>query len=603
MSDSTAAPPGSDDNPALRLDAAEQLFQMWHSGQRPDVDAFLAAAGPLPPDTVAKVLRVDQRERRLAGERVPAESYLQRFPALRASAEAAVDLIYGEFLLRERDGERPTVEEYRQRFPEHAATLQAQIELHRAMAAEPGADTLPAVGPGEELAPTPAVGPGEPPALPTTFGRYRIVRLLGRGGMAAVYLAHDTRLDRAVALKVPRFGPDEGARVVERFEREARIAATFMHPHLCPVYDVGQVDGVHYLTMPFLEGEPLSERLVREGPLPQEEAARLARQIAEAVEVAHGVGVVHRDLKPANVMVNERGEPVVMDFGLARRTAVDPRLTESGGLVGTPAYCAPERIGAGADAVGPAGDVYSLGVILYEMLTGRPPFGGQLSEVLRRLLTEEPQPPSRHRPDLDPRLEAICLRAMAQEPAARFSSMAAFASALGAYLRGEPVPAGLVPGRPARRGTHALTRPAVIALAAGLLGLLAVAVLFLQRGRHDHVPPGDPLRAGSVWKGTFHFRPPFEAQGPVEVRVTKREGERFWGTYATEGGRYEWRIEGTTGEGGVGWEFTEVIHEEEPQDVVGQAHVRGTFDSKVMDVVFYHEMDHSTADMHLGPVE
>jgi hypothetical protein len=556
------------------------------------VDAFLAAAGPLPVDTVAEVMRVDQRERRQAGERVPAESYLRRFPALRASAEAAVDLIYGEFLLRERDGERPTVEEYRQRFPEHAETLQAQIELHRAMAAE----TLPwrAEGP----APTPAVGPGAPPALPETFGRYRIVRLLGRGGMAAVYLAHDTRLDRPVALKVPRFGPDEGALVVERFEREARIAATFTHPHLCPVYDVGQVGGVHYLTMPFLEGEPLSDRLAREGPLSQEVAARLARQIALAVEVAHRAGVVHRDLKPANVMVNGRGEPVVMDFGLARRTAVDPRLTESGALVGTPAYCAPERVGAGAETAGPAGDVYSLGVIVYEMLTGRPPFGGQLSEVLRRLLTEEPDPPSRRRPDLDPRLEAICLRAMAREPRERFASMADFAQALGAYLRGEAVPVGPVrraPRRPAWRKRAAL--------GAALLGLLVVVTLILLRWPRGAAPPADALQPGSVWVGTFQFRPPHDGRGPVELRATARDGDHFEGDYTTEAGRYAWRIEGTARGGQVQWEFTGVIYEEQPQDVVGKAHVQGTYDGKVMDVVFHHEVDDSTADMQLRPVK
>jgi hypothetical protein len=596
MSDSTAAPPGPDDNPALRLDAAEQLFQLWHSGQRPDVDTFLAAAGPLPVDTVAEVLRVDQRERRQAGERVPAESYLQRFPALRASAEAAVDLIYGEFLLRERDGERPTVEEYRQRFPEHAATLQAQIELHRAMAAEPGAETLPARVDGP--APTPAVTPGGPPALPETFGRYRIVRLLGRGGMAAVYLAHDTRLDRPVALKVPRFGPAEGALIVERFEREARIAATFTHPHLCPVYDVGQVGGVHYLTMPFLEGEPLSERLARAGPLPEEAAARLAQQIAEAVEVAHRAGVVHRDLKPANVMLNERGEPVVMDFGLARRTAVDPRLTEAGALVGTPAYCAPERIGAGAEAAGPAGDVYSLGVILYELLTGRPPFAGQLSEVLRRLLTEAPEPPSRRRPGLDPRLEAICLRAMAQEPAARFASMADFAAALGAYLRGEAVPVG-----PAQQAPRRLAWRKPAALTAALLGLLVVSALVLLRGPRGPAPPTDALQPGSVWVGTFQFRPPHDGRGPVELRVTARDGDRFEGDYTTEAGRYAWRVAGTAYGGQVQWDFTEVIHEEEPQDVVGKAHVQGTYDGKVMDVVFHHEVDDSTADMQLRPVK
>jgi hypothetical protein len=576
--DPTSVRPAAGPDPEPE-DPAERLGRLWDRGDRPDVDAFLAAAGPLPPGELAEVLRTDQWRRWRAGEHVRAEAYLRRYPALRGERETAVDLIYGEFLLRERQGERPDPEDYLGRFPEYADILGRQIDLHRALAAETGGDTLPGPPPAAVAL----------PELPETFGRYRILQLLGRGGMAAVYLAHDTQLDRRVALKVPRFGPHAGPLVVDRFRREARVAATFTHPHLCPVYDVGQVDGTHYLTMPFLAGESLSARLARAGPLPEAEAARLARAIAEAVEVAHRAGVVHRDLKPANVMLDEHGEPVVMDFGLALRTAVDPRLTEAGALVGTPAYGAPEQIGAGPEAVSPAADVYSLGVILYEMLTGQPPFaGGSLSEVLRRVLTEEPEPPSRRRPGLDPRLEAVCLRALAREPGVRFASMANFAAALGAYRRGEAAPA-----RPWRR----------VALAVALLGVLAAVACLLLRRPPGPAPAADALQAGSVWAGTFHFRPPFDGQGPVEVRVAGRAGDRFWGTYATEGGQYKWRFRGAVRNGRVRWELTEVLREAHPVDVVGKARVEGTYGGTVMDVVFHHDVDGSTADMHLRPVK
>jgi hypothetical protein len=141
------------------------------------------------------------------------------------------------------------------------------------------------------------------------------------------------------------------------------------------------------------------------------------------------------------------------------------------------------------------------------------------------------------------------------------------------------------------------------ALAAGLLGVLIVAAFFLLRGPQHPALPEDALRAGSFWKGTYRFRPPQNDEGPVEVHVTRREGDCFWGTYATDGGKYEWRIEGTARGAEVRWEFTEVVREAQPQDVVGKAHVWGTYDSKVMDVVFHHEVDDSTADMQLGPVK
>jgi class 3 adenylate cyclase/predicted Ser/Thr protein kinase len=294
------------------------------------------------------------------------------------------------------------------------------------------------VEPSLTSAPLALFGPGQD--LPETFGRYKIVRRLAQGGMGAVYLAHDTQLDRAVALKVPHFGPTQGPQTLERFLREARAAALLHHPNICPVYDVGEVGGIPFLTMAYIEGQTLAELVPTFRTLPGRETAALVQSIALALEEAHSHGVLHRDLKPSNIMLNKRREPVVMDFGLARRLqADDQRLTRQGVLLGTPAYMPPEQVNQTTEATGPTGDVYSLGVILYELLTGRTPFQGSLASLLVQIVSAEPEPPSTYRPDLDPALELICLKALAREVNQRFASMAELAAALGAYLRGEPI--------------------------------------------------------------------------------------------------------------------------------------------------------------------
>lgn len=268
------------------------------------------------------------------------------------------------------------------------------------------------------------------------FGRYCIHRKLGQGGMGAVYLAHDTQLERDVALKVPHFRPEDGPQLLERFFREARAAATLTHPNICPVYDVGEQNGIRYLTMAYIAGQPLSA-LTCGDPLPQRPVAAVIHKLALALHEAHRKGVIHRDLKPANIMLTEQHEPVVMDFGLARRAdREDERLTRPGTIVGTPAYMAPEQVEGNDAAIGPATDVYALGVILYELLTGQVPFRGSMAAVFGRILSEPPAPPSTVRSDLDPALEAICLKALAKSASERYASMAEMASALDGYLRG-----------------------------------------------------------------------------------------------------------------------------------------------------------------------
>jgi serine/threonine protein kinase len=274
-----------------------------------------------------------------------------------------------------------------------------------------------------------------PMQLPAPFGRYQLQKLLGRGGMGAVYLAHDTQLDRPVALKIPLFSADEDSQVLARFYREARAAATILHANVCPVYDVGEVDGIPYLTMAYIEGQSLAE-WIRGKRLTPRQSAALVRKLALALQEAHRKGIIHRDLKPANIMIDKRGEPMIMDFGLAHRARPgDPRLTLQGTVLGTPAYMSPEQVKGDPDAVGPACDVYSLGVILYELVAGHLPFHGDPMAVLSQVLLEEPPPPSKFHPNLDAALEKICLKTMAKRSENRYPSMTEFATALRGYLR------------------------------------------------------------------------------------------------------------------------------------------------------------------------
>jgi serine/threonine protein kinase len=326
-----------------------------------------------------------------------------------------------------------------------------------------GGSTLGRIGQVGDRPPVlpPSAAPEEwiPVELPKQFGRYHIIEQLGKGSMGAIYLAQDTQLGRRVALKVPhqrRGGagaPDRSP--LDRFYHEARAAATLDHPNLCPVYDVGEIDGIPYLTMAYVKGRPLSKYIRRDRPPSQRRVAIMVRKLAQALEEAHYNGVVHRDLKPSNIMVNDRGELIIVDFGLVWRIgARSERLTRIGLVVGTPMYMSPEQASGKVEDIGPGCDIYSLGVIMYEMLTGRLPFEGTEAVVLGQILFVEPAPPSRYRTDLDPRLEEICLKAIAKTLDRRYATMGEFAMALGDYLRGaEGVPSliGLRPpgGAPA----------------------------------------------------------------------------------------------------------------------------------------------------------
>ena len=272
------------------------------------------------------------------------------------------------------------------------------------------------------------------------FGRYRILKTLGEGAMGSVYLALDTQLQRKVALKIPKVNAKEQARFIERFMREARAAATLTHPNICPVYDVGEVEDVNFITMAHIQGHSLADFVNPDKPQNERNIATTVRKIALALHEAHAHGLVHRDVKPANIMIDHRNEPIIMDFGLARHIddEHDARLTRDGAILGSPAYMSPEQIEARPENIGPPCDIYALGVILYELLTGHLPYQGSVASIIGQILTRDPEHPSKVRPGISPRLAEICLKAMAKKIDRRYGTMKELANALGDYLKTKP---------------------------------------------------------------------------------------------------------------------------------------------------------------------
>jgi tetratricopeptide (TPR) repeat protein/tRNA A-37 threonylcarbamoyl transferase component Bud32 len=387
-----------------------------------------------------------------SGPRPAIEDYLGDI-AEPARAALLRELIALEVAYRQQAGEAPQAEEYEARFP--AGSLPAASLFGH------DAPTRPA--PSPEAAATPPAVPG-----------YEILEVLGRGGMGIVYKARHHRLQRLVALKMILAGAHAGPRELARFRTEAEAVARLQHPNIVQIYEVGEQHGLPYCALEFVDGGSLARKLAGT-PLPPRQAARLAATLAEAMHAGHQRGVVHRDLKPDNVLLTADGTPKVTDFGLAKKLDADADQTASGAIVGTPSYMAPEQARGRGKEVGPAADVYALGALLYEALTGRAPFkAATLLETMLQAIHEEPVPPRRFQPAVPMELETICLKCLAKDPAHRYASALALAEDLKRFLGGEPIQA-----RPSSRWEQAVKWAQRKPAAAGLVGVSALAVLTL----------------------------------------------------------------------------------------------------------------------------
>jgi serine/threonine protein kinase/WD40 repeat protein len=496
--------------------AAAELGRQWRSGNAPPLEDFLAEWSSAEPRSavstreLASLVSLDQRERWRRGQRPAAEEYLRRFPQLLSDEELVLDVIYSEFLLREELGQEPKPLEYQLRFPEFAETLQDQIEFHQAMAAN-GSSRLSDVdtrrsGSAAQLTRTPDA---KLPAHLTHFvPGYEILSELGRGGMGIVYRAKQLSLNRLVALKMLRAGDCGSAALLARFQAEAEAVARLHHPNIVQIYDYGEHDGMPYLALELIEGGPLSASSSGKARNPRD-AAEIVVTLARAVQFAHEQGIVHRDLKPANILLRKsevggqksevasrksevgRGTaqtssdlrpptsdlcPKIADFGLAKvfREGEESH-TQTGTIVGTPCYMAPEQARGQSPLVGPATDVYALGAILYELLTGQPPFKAATAiETLHLVLTTEAVSPARHQPRLPRDLVTIVTRCLHKEPRLRYGTAAELADDLDRFLSDRPVRARRT--SVVERGWRWCRRNPAVALLFTSVAVLLVAV-------------------------------------------------------------------------------------------------------------------------------
>jgi WD40 repeat protein len=387
------------------------------------------------------------------GGRPSLEEYLADTPEPERFA-LLVELIRVEVHYRRQLGETPCGADYVARFPRlEAARLGRAVTVVTGASAVAGTIADNSAAPRESVVERPEVA------------GYEILHVLGRGGMGVVYQARHVKLNRTVALKMILAGGHAQPGEVARFRTEAAAVARLQHPHIVQIHEVGEQEGRPFLSLELVDGGSLAQR-ISDTPLPAREAAHLVETLSRAMHYAHQQGIIHRDLKPQNVLFTTAGVPKIMDFGLAKRLGEDAGLTRTGEVLGTPSYMAPEQTTGEPSTIGPVTDVYALGALLYEVLTGRPPFkAATVLETLEQVRFQEPVPPGRLQPNLPHDLETICLKCLEKEAHKRYASAEDLAEDLRRFQAGETTRAR--PVRALERGVKwARRRPAVAALLA-----------------------------------------------------------------------------------------------------------------------------------------
>jgi tetratricopeptide (TPR) repeat protein len=499
------ADPALDTGDGTWLERIVAAFEdRWEAGPRPEIDDHLPADGAARRAVLVELVHVDLERRLKAGDTARVEDYLRRYPELDGERDLVVGLIAAEHEFRGRSEPGLSPEEYLRRFPLHRESLREALAIgptageretepwfgaptdgpspswERAAQEHPTPHLSGETSTRVDASPTTIIPREDPapasevPGAPTIAG-YQILGELGHGGMGMVYRARQIKLKRLVALKMILPGTKVRSATLGRFRLEAEAVARLQHPNIVQIYEVGEQDGRPFLCLEYAPGGSLAQKLAGT-PQPPADAARMAQTLARAIHAVHQRGIVHRDLKPANVLLMADGTLKITDFGLAKQLDIEEGVSLSGEVKGTPSYMAPEQAAGKTREVGPATDVYALGAILYELLTGRPPFKAATARAtVAQVLEQEPVAPGRLHPKLPRDLETICLKCLEKDLCRRYATAEALAEDLRRFLAGEPILAR--PVGPWTRGVKwARRRPATAALVA-VVALAAVGTV------------------------------------------------------------------------------------------------------------------------------